>query len=99
MGIDWSHSTGGKRVLRISEKLDFECHKDFRSAINSWKADPKHGNVDVDLSQLNFIDSSGVGLLLLLKDAVRAGGHRVSFLNSSEALAPTLRLLNLDQAA
>lgn len=93
MGIDWVKAGSGKQVLRISERLSFDSHKDFRAAIRQWECDPRKASIDVDLGRVSYIDSSGLGLLLLLKDTVRAAGHQISFVNGDSAACPTLRML------
>lgn len=96
MGIDWIESHSGRKILRLSEKLNFDCHKDFRSAIRRWDSDPRKSSIEVDLAHVTFIDSSGLGLLLLLKDTVRSAGHQIAFRNGNQALCPTLRMLSLE---
>lgn len=58
---------GGVMTMTISGRFDFRCIADFQAAL---KADDRAWVVD--LSRVEYIDSSGLGMLLLLRE--RAGG-------------------------
>lgn len=56
--------SGEKVLIQISGRFDFSCHADFRKAITD-AAETAH--VVVDLIQAEYMDSSALGLLLLLR--------------------------------
>lgn len=57
------------------------------------------GEVEVDLSQVNEMDSAGVQLLLLTRREAMASGKRLRITATSQAAAEALRLCGLDAAA
>jgi anti-anti-sigma factor len=61
--------TGSVRELTLRGRLTFEGNGRFRKIIDGLGGQP-HRPLTVDVSQLDFIDSAGLGMLLLLKEAV-----------------------------
>lgn len=59
-----------KLTIKIKGRFDFSTHQDFRGAYE--REDAKH--YVVDLKETNYLDSSALGMLLLLRD--HAGGER-----------------------
>jgi stage II sporulation protein AA (anti-sigma F factor antagonist) len=63
--------TGSVRTLTLRGRLTFQGNERFREIVDGLNGQP-HRALGVDVSQLDFIDSAGLGLLLLLNEA--AGG-------------------------
>ena len=71
MPISSSMSSDGREfVIKVEGRFDFSLHKSFREAYSSVDAQKIH--YQVDLSRTEYIDSSALGMLLLLRE--RAGG-------------------------
>lgn len=64
--------TGSAREVTLRGRLTFDGNERFRTIVESLSGQPQRP-VTVDVSQLEFIDSAGLGMLLLLKDALT--GH------------------------
>lgn len=56
------------------------------------------GNLELDLADLTFVDSSGIRGLLLLAEGMGSRGHLV-LAEPNEAVLRTLRLVGIEQAA
>ena len=54
-------------------------------------------DVVVDLSAVDFVDSAGVGVLVSVFKAARAGERTVKFVASSPGVISVLELIKLDQ--
>lgn len=54
-------------------------------------------DVVVDLSGVDFVDSAGVGVLVSIFKAARAGGRTVKFVASRPGVVSVLELIKLDQ--
>ena len=75
MGIQMMVSDdGGKVTITVAGKFDFQLYDEFRASY----ADTAGNGVDyvVDLSQTEYLDSSALGMLLLLRE--HAGGESSS---------------------
>lgn len=60
-------NTGDGHELALRGRLTFEGNERFRAIIDTLGAGRSEG-LSVDLSQLEFIDSAGLGMLLLLTE-------------------------------
>ncbi len=56
-------------VISIDEKFDFSLHQQFRDSYSSVRE--KHLTYILDLRQTEYMDSSALGMILLLKDHVQ----------------------------
>ena len=56
-------------VIKASTRFDFSSHREFRAA---YMGCPANASYVVDLSETDYIDSSALGMLLLLRE--HAGG-------------------------
>ena len=82
----------GLVVIKIGNRFDFSVHKQFRDA---YRETPGEGTrYCVDLSDTDYMESSALGMLLLLRE--HAGGDRgqVSLRNPSEPVRKVLEIAN-----
>ena len=61
--------------LKINGRFDFDSHEDFGCALEHTKKYP-HAKYVLDFCDVESIDSSALGMLLLLRDAL--GGESAS---------------------
>ncbi|WP_213876030.1 STAS domain-containing protein [Pseudomonas sp. dw_358] len=61
---------GQTLTIKVAGRFDFSAHQDFRTAYEKINESPKH--FVVDLKETTYLDSSALGMLLLLRD--HAGG-------------------------
>jgi anti-anti-sigma factor len=74
--VDYVIRESGKvSEIALSGQLTFEDHEKFRGMIDTLRGQPGRA-ITVDLGGLDFIDSAGLGLLLLLHEAVGASDSR-----------------------
>lgn len=59
-------------TIRITGRFDFRLIKDFQQLLSK---DPR--TWVVDLMAVDYVDSSALGMLLLLRDRVRGEGQRI----------------------
>jgi anti-sigma B factor antagonist len=84
-------------VLSVRGELDALSCPELRPVIDSLVSSGP-GRVTVDLSELNLIDSSGVGALVSLYKRVRANGGNVRFVGVTNQPLIIFKLLRLDRA-
>ena len=70
----------------LSGQFDFSTHREFRQACETLI-----GNVDVkellvDFQNVNYLDSSALGMLLLLKEKVGSAGKALALVNCRDAV-------------
>ena len=82
-------------TIHISGRFDFNLHREFRKAAEQGKG-PDTCFV-IDLGGTEYVDSSALGMLLLLRE--RAGGEngRISIINSSPSVKKILDTANFQK--
>ena len=72
MAVETDFSQDGKKLtIKITGRFDFGKHQEFRDAYERVDGTPKR--YQVDLQGTTYLDSSALGMLLLLRD--HAGGE------------------------
>lgn len=88
---------GSKVTIAIAGRFDFGIHREFRNAYE--KAEVKSGTPSyiVDLGGTEYMDSSALGMLLLLRE--HAGGDRseVTIVNCRPVIKEILDIANFDK--
>jgi anti-anti-sigma factor len=82
-------------TLQLGEHFDFSMHRDFHDACLGDV--PRARSYVVDLAEVDSVDSSALGMLLLLRE--HAGGDRaeIHIVNVDSALRGTLRVAGFDK--
>jgi HptB-dependent secretion and biofilm anti anti-sigma factor len=88
-------------TITIEDSFDFSAHQQFRSAYSEYNI--VGGKVIVDLSKTTYMDSSALGMLLLLKDHVDELTGELILYKPNETVLNILeiaqfhRLMNVEQ--
>ena len=88
--------TGDVTVFRIEGALDAMSTPELRGVIDAIVAD-RRPRVEVELSGLRLIDSSGVGAIVSLYKRMRAQGGQVTVKGLRDQPLAIFRLLRLDR--
>lgn len=91
---------GGELTIRVAGNFDFHVHREFQRAYQDLATAPK--TYSIDLSETSHLDSSALGMLLLLRDHCSdAEGNvavqRLELLNANSHVANILAVSNFDQ--
>jgi anti-sigma B factor antagonist len=89
-------SRDGLTTLTIDGQLDALTAPNLRAEIDSI-VESRPARVEVDLSNLRLIDSSGVGALVSLYKRARAEGSKVEITGLRDQPLAIFRLLRLDR--
>ena len=79
--------------IKISGRFDFGIHQDFRKATEQASSDVN--TVIVDMRNVEYIDSSALGMLLVLRDKV--GKSTVRIKNPKPEVKKILEIANFDK--
>ena len=93
MSINSTVSDDGHTItISVSGKFDFQLYDEFRSAY----VDTQGSGVQyiVDLSGTDYLDSSALGMLLLLREHAGGEGARIDITNSSPDVKKILNVAN-----
>jgi len=67
----------GTATILLVGRFDFNTHRDFRAAYEPLLADAACQAVNVDFSGVDYLDSSALGMLLMLRDKMGGCGKDV----------------------
>lgn len=87
-------SANGRSIIRLQGRFDFNAHREFREAIDAALADAAGREVVVDLAEVDYLDSSALGMLLMLRDKAKGLGSNVSLTNCRGAVKQVLDIAN-----
>lgn len=84
-----------KLTISVEGRFDFSAHKEFRDSYEQLDAQPS--TYAVDMGAANYIDSSALGMLLLLRDHAGGEQSKVEIVNCSSDVKKILTISNFDQ--
>jgi anti-anti-sigma factor len=68
----------GKAVIKLTGRFDFNTHREFRGAYEPLIGDASVRSVLVDFSGVDYLDSSALGMLLMLRDKLGGANKEVA---------------------
>jgi len=94
MGIE-AKVESGTLTIRISGRFDFGVHQQMREATNLVK--PEVTKIVVDLSFTDYLDSSALGMLLVLREKSASQSNRVEIKGAHAEVKKILEIANFDK--
>ncbi len=96
MGVSVTSSDDGKTVsLKIDGRFDFSLHNEFRKAYKDLVI--ADGEYIIDLSGTEYLDSSALGMLLLLKEHAESNTSTVRLINYNDEIKEILTIASFDK--
>jgi len=86
---------GRKLTISIKGRFDFAKHQEFRDSFG--QINKQLNSVVVDLKEATYLDSSALGMLLLLRDHAGGDESDVRLVNSSSDVRKILAISNFDK--
>lgn len=83
----------GAVAIVLEGRFDFNAHREFRDAVEQVAKDAAR-EIRVDLNQVDYIDSSALGMLLMLRDKAKATGKEVVLAGARGAVKQVLDIAN-----
>jgi len=82
-------------VVKISGRFDFSLHQDFRKLSENEAKNVKA--ITIDLLRTDYIDSSALGMLLILRDKVGDNKSAIKIANAKPDVKKILEIANFDK--
>ncbi|ERI51903.1 anti-sigma factor antagonist [Pseudomonas sp. AOB-7] len=96
MAITSQPSADGQELtIAIRGRFDFASHQEFRDAYERVNITPRR--YLVDLQGTSYLDSSALGMLLLLRDHAGGDTAQIRLLNCSSDVRKILAISNFEQ--
>lgn len=84
-------------VISVKGRFKYDLTRPFRDATEQIASQPSVRRIEVDLADATYMDSSALGLLLALRDAVRARGMSIQLTNVRGNVRQVLDLARFDR--
>ena len=84
----------GRAVIRLQGRFDFNAHREFREATEQALREAGAKELRVDLAEVEYLDSSALGMLLMLRDKLTGAGKEVGLGNVRGTVKQVLDIAN-----
>jgi anti-anti-sigma factor len=82
--------------LILSGRFDFNSHREFRNACDGVLQEDI-SEIEVDFSRVDYLDSSALGMLLLLREKANNVNKKVSLANCKGIVQQVLEVANFQK--
>lgn len=83
----------GKTAIVLQGRFDFNAHREFREAVDqAVKELPRE--IQVDLAGVDYLDSSALGMLLMLRDKAKNASKEIELANARGAVRQVIDIAN-----
>jgi len=94
MAVNAEMSQDGKKLtIQVKGRFDFGKHQEFRNAYEANRPEL----VVVDLKDATYLDSSALGMLLMLRDHVGGDESEIRVVNTNPDVRKILAISNFDK--
>lgn len=87
---------GSMWLFDISGELDVSCANDLKEKIET-KLEEKKNDVTLNLENLHYIDSTGLGIIVGIMKNLKKDGKEISIINAKNNVKKIFNITGLDQ--
>ena len=84
-------------TISVDGRFDFNLHKDFREIYRSYSQNADIKEYVIDLSETKYMDSSALGMLLLLREYAGGDGGHIRITGCNPEIREILEISNFDR--
>lgn len=89
-------TTDGVSRIKLNGRFTFDKHKDFRQVIKD-QLTGKSRVIEIDFGQVDYLDSSALGMLLLAREQASQAGKTVALTNCRGNVKAVLDVANFQR--
>jgi HptB-dependent secretion and biofilm anti anti-sigma factor len=78
-------------------RFDFHIHKDFKAAYIRLFSEAAVQQIEIDMSKLEYLDSSALGMLMLLNERAKLVNKSITLVNPSGVVNQVLEVANFNR--
>jgi anti-anti-sigma factor len=90
-------TVGDKAVFRLEGRFDFNDHRTFKAAYEPVLQQAGVVALEFDLAGIEYVDSSALGMLMLLRERSQAAGKKVILSRPNQVVRQILDIANFDK--
>jgi len=80
--------------IDMTGRFDFQVHRDFKDAYAPLLDNAAVREIEIEMSEVNYMDSAALGMLLLLSERANAANKLVVLANASGTVSRVLEVAN-----
>lgn len=84
-------------VMRLSGRFDFCCYSSFLQEGEALLLTAGLQNLELDMAEVSYIDSSALGSLMLLRERALRHDIKITLCNPSKTVAELLAIANFEK--
>lgn len=88
---------GSVATIVMSDRFDFQVHREFKEAYAPVLANSAIREIKIDMSRLAYLDSSALGMLMLLRERAQAENMSVQLSNPTKVVMQILEVANFSK--
>ena len=89
------NSQANELMIKVNGRFDFGVHQDFRSA--SEKVVGSIKSIVIDLQGTDYVDSSALGMLLVLRDKLGENQQAIKIVNAKPEVKKIFQIASFDK--
>ncbi|TAJ79869.1 MAG: anti-sigma factor antagonist [Gallionellaceae bacterium] len=86
--------SGNLATLSLSGRFDFNVHRKFKEAYMALLNDAAVQTIEINLAGVDYLDSSALGMLLMLRERVMPANKQISLSNPNKMVMQVLDIAN-----
>lgn len=88
---------GNRWTVKLVGRFDFNTHRDFRSISDPLVVNPEVREIEIDFREVDYLDSSALGMLLMLRDKASGSGKDISLTGVKGSVKQVLEIANFSK--
>ena len=89
--------SGNTATINMSGRFDFNAQREFKEAYDPQLTNTTVTAVEINLSGVNYLDSSALGMLLMLRERATSAGKTLKLCNPTPSVAQILEIANFSK--
>jgi len=83
--------------INMYGRFDFQVHREFKEAYAPLLDNAAVHGIEVEMSAVDYLDSSALGMLMLLNERAKSVNKPVTLLNTSGVVSQVLEVANFSR--
>ncbi|MFA6902119.1 MAG: STAS domain-containing protein [Gallionellaceae bacterium] len=89
--------SGNTATIMMSGRFDFNVQRDFKDAYDPQLSNAAVGAIEVNLAGVDYLDSSALGMLLMLRERANSAGKSLKLCKPTSGVAQILEIANFSK--
>lgn len=85
---------GDKGIVKLAGRFDFNDHRTFKLSYEPLLQQAGLKTVEIDLAGIEYLDSSALGMMMLMRERAQAAGKAVVLVKPGNTVAQILEIAN-----